>query len=111
MVSEGESDILRVAGTLNSLGLPPEGFNLAATIYKGWVLIDGGVHLLVAAKEHLGMKSSVCVICGQGVIDALSISITLRDQKLIQGVVSHELVIKDRGEIGRQMVDPLAKEA
>lgn len=74
-------------------------------------LTDGGVHLPVVSKERLGVTSSVCVICGQGVIDALSVSITLGDQKLIQGVISHEFIIKDRGETGRQMVDPLAQEA
>lgn len=40
-------------------------------------LTEGVVHLLVSSKEHSSVQSSLRVSCGQGVIDALFISITL----------------------------------
>lgn len=73
-------------------------------------LTEGVVHLLVSSKDHPSVQSSPCVSCGQGVIDALLFSITLEGQIFVQ-VVFQQLGKKDRGEVGRQMVFPLAEEA
>lgn len=70
-------------------------------------LTEGVVHVLVSSQEHPSLQSSVCVSCGQGVIDTLLVSITPRGR----GVVLQQIVKEDRGEVGSQMVVPLAKEA
>lgn len=73
-------------------------------------LTEGGVHLLVACKEHFSVQSSACVSCGQNVINALLISMTLRGQVLTCRVVFQKFRSKNRSEVGRQIVVPLAKE-
>lgn len=57
------------------------------------------------------MQSSPCVSCGQDVINALFISMTLRGQILTRRVVFPKLGSEDRSEAGKQIVVPLAKEA
>lgn len=54
--------------------LPPNPENAALGLMP---LTEGVVHLLVSSKEHASVQSGLCVSCGQDVIDALSISITL----------------------------------
>lgn len=73
-------------------------------------LTEGGVHQLVSAKEHLSVQAGACVSCGQAVINALLISITLRDQ-IFTRVVVLQLEKEDRGEVGRERVVSLAKES
>lgn len=80
------------------------------TLDRRWVLTEGGVHQLVSAKEHLSVQAGACVSCGQAVINALLISITLRDQIFTRGVVL-QLEKEDRGEVGRQRAVSLAKES
>lgn len=74
-------------------------------------LTDSEVHQLVASKEFGSAPASVYVSCGQDVIDAPSIFITLRDCFLTQGVILPQLRKEDRGEVGRHVVIPPAEEA
>lgn len=88
--------------------LPPKSADTSLGLMP---LTEGDIYCLVSSEEHLSVQSNGCVLCSQGVIDALLFSIALGGQISIQGFVSQQLGKEDRGEIGRQMVVPLAKEA
>ena len=57
------------------------------------------------------MQSGASASRGQGIVDALLISVTLGGQFFTRGVVSQQFGKKDRSEVGRQLVVSLAEEA